>query len=277
MTCINESLRNRFRLLAVAVTASISLATCGGAARPAANRVAADEVAAGWAKAFDAGDAAALAALYAEDAHSTPPGGPAITGRGEIESYWRQDIGSGGAVTKLKPGDSVAQGDLLHVDGVYEVAAQDGLTLVKGQYQQLWRRADGQWQVQNEIWRLDPSLQRDPNAAERLSSLWTKAYNAGDAAGLMTLYADDAELATQPTGSVHGKDAIASFWKDDFGTAKPATTLTLTDVYMAGDLAHLEGTYEVSERGKATKGRYVQLWMREGNGWRIHREMWWRQ
>jgi hypothetical protein len=41
-------------------------------------------------------------------------------------------------------------------------------------------------------------------------------------------------------------------------------------------LAHLEGEYKVTDNGKVTEGRYTQLWMREGNGWRIHRELWWR-
>ena len=68
-------------------------------------------------------------------------------------------------------------------------------------------------------------------------------------------------------------DAIGSFWAEDFGVGKPTTTLTLSDVYMAGDLAHLEGEYEVADKGTVTKGRYVQLWMQEGNAWRIHREM----
>jgi ketosteroid isomerase-like protein len=74
---------------------------------------------------------------------------------------------------------------------------------------------------------------------------------------------------------VEGTDAIGSFWAEDFGGGKPTTTLTLTDVYMAGDLAHLEGEYEVADAGKITKGHYVQLWMQDGNAWRIHREMWW--
>jgi hypothetical protein len=45
---------------------------------------------------------------------------------------------------------------------------------------------------------------------------------------------------------------------------------------MAGELAHLEGEYKVTESGKITSGRYIQLWMRDPTGWRIHREMWWR-
>jgi uncharacterized protein (TIGR02246 family) len=260
----------------IAAFASLGLSACGNRA-PAADSAAASEVATAWAKAFNTGDASAVAALYAEDAHSMPPGGPAISGRSEIEAYWRDDLGSGGVMTTLTPADSIRLGDLLHVDGTYAVAANDGITVAKGQYQQLWGGGDGQWRVLHEIWRLDPSLQRDTDAADRLSSSWMKAYNAGDATALTALYAPDAELSTQPSGSVHGREAIGSFWSDDFGSDKPSTTLTLTDVYLAGDLAHLEGAYEVVEKGKSTKGRYVQLWMREGNTWQIHREMWWRQ
>lgn len=255
---------------------SVGFVACGRSA-PADNKAVAEEVSATWTRTFDAGDAAGLAALYAEDAQSFPPGSPAISGRSDIEAYWREDIGSGGVVTKLTADHTVAQGDLLHVAGVYDVVAKDGLSLAKGQYDQLWARVDNAWKVKHEIWRTDPSLQRDPDAAPQLSANWVKAYNAGDAAALMALYADDAELAIEPTGSIRGRDAIGSFWKDDFGSTKPSTALNLTDVYVAGDLAHLEGDYQVTERGKVTNGRFVQLWMREANAWRIHREMWWRR
>ena len=83
-------------------------------------------------------------------------------------------------------------------------------------------------------------------------------------------------LSTRPTGSLVGRDAIASFWKDDFGDGKPSTKLELADVYMAGGLADLEGEYEVTDKGKVSKGHYVQLWMQDDDAaWRIHREMWW--
>ena len=258
------------------VVISLGIAACAPSA-PADNEAVANEVSATWTRAFDAGDAAALAALYAEDAHSLPPASPAISGRSDIEAYWRDDIGSGGVATKLSPDHSVAQGDLLHVAGVYDVVGKDGVSLATGQYDQLWTRVDNTWKVKHEIWRTDPSLQRNPSAAPALSANWVKAYNAGDAGALMALYAEDAELATEPTGSIQGKEAIGAFWKDDFGTSQPSTALNLTDVYVAGDLAHLEGEYEVTEKGKVTHGRFVQLWTRDGNAWQIHRETWLRR
>lgn len=269
-----RTLTTRMVIGAVAVIfAAVAFAGCGGAA-PVENKATADEVTATWTSAFNSGDASALAALYAEDARSTPPGGPAAAGRGQIESYWRGDM-KPGETTKLTTTGSTAQGSLLHVNGAYEVAAKDGATVAKGQYDQLWKQDNGQWKVQSEMWRIDPSTQRDPAMADRFESQWTTAYNAGDATALAGLYNKDAVLSTKPSGSVEGKEAIEYFWKVDFGDGKPTTKLELTDVYLAGDLAHLEGQYEVADKGKVTKGHYVQLWMQDGDAWRIHREVWW--
>jgi ketosteroid isomerase-like protein len=109
-----------FGAIAVIFT-GVGLVGCGGAA-PAENKAAADEVTASWVKAFNSGDAAALAVLYTDTAHSTAPGGGPSTGRKEIEAYWRGDM-KPGEITELKATDSIAQGNLLHVSGTYAVSA----------------------------------------------------------------------------------------------------------------------------------------------------------
>jgi steroid delta-isomerase len=264
---------SRILQAALVTVAAVALASCARA--PVEDMAAANEVTAAFAAAYDAGDAAALGALYADDAHSIPPGTDEIQGRRAIEAYWRTDIGSGATRTTLTATGSIAHGDLLNVDGTYEVTAKEGdVTLARGQYTQLWKRIDGAWRVAHEIWRLDPSMQRNLDTAKRLSSLWTTAYNTGDVKGLTALYDSDAILAPRPGGNVVGRDAIASFWTADFGKGRPNTKLTLTDAYMAGELAHLEGEYEVDDKGELTVGHYVQLWMHDGSAWRIHREMW---
>ena len=257
-----------------AIVAGAVVVGCGGAA-PAENKTAGDEVAALWVKAFNSGNPTTLAALYTDTAHSTAPGGGPSTGRGEIEAYWRGDM-KAGETTALNVTESIAQGNLLHVSGTYAVSAKDAPKVAYGQFEQLWTNATGDWKVQSEIWSLDPMAQRDPDVASRLQSAWTNAYNAGDASTLATLYDKDAVLSTEPRGSIEGKEAIEYFWKVDFGGSKPTTKLEMTDAYLAGDLAHLEGEYEVNDKGKITKGHYVQLWMQDGDTWRIHREMWWR-
>ena len=269
---MNTMLKNRRFLWVAAVALAALLVACGQ--NPVQESTAAADVTAAWSNAFDSGNAAALAALYADNARSLPPEGGALVGRGQIESYWRGDIGEGGATTKLTTTDAVVQGDLLHVEGVYEVKGANDLELAKGQYQQLWTRAANGWLVQREMWRMDPALFRSIEVAERLTAEWTKAYNEGNGKALAALYSAEAILSTGPSGSFTGPTAIESFWVRDFGNAKPSSELTLSDVYLSGELAHLEGEYKVSDKGTTTEGRYVQLWMREGNVWRIHREMW---
>jgi len=42
-----------------------------------------------FAKAFNTGDAAAVAALYTEDAIILPPGGEMMKGRSAIQAFWK--------------------------------------------------------------------------------------------------------------------------------------------------------------------------------------------
>jgi ketosteroid isomerase-like protein len=174
----------------VAVSAALAAVACGRSSPLQQDTDVASEPTAAWVAAFNAGDAAALAALHAENARSLPPGGAPVTGRGQIESYWRDDLGEGGVTTILTPVDAVTQGDLVHVEGTYQVKGKDGAELASGQYQQLWARAGGRWQVEREMWRIDPAVQRQTDITERLTSSWTAAYNAGDAKALLALYAD---------------------------------------------------------------------------------------
>jgi ketosteroid isomerase-like protein len=233
-------------------------------------------VTATWSQALNANDATALSALYTDRARVIPPGGPALIGRTEIASYWKTDIGAGGTTTTVTPIAATEQGDLLHVEGTYEAKGKDGATLARGQYEQLWERTGGTWGVRHEFWRIDPAADANTDLAGRLSSTWTRAYNGGDAKALAALYANDAMLSSVQDGTFAGRDSIQSFWTGDLG-GSPTSTLTLSDAYVAGDLAHLEGEYKVEEKGRpVTTGRYTQLWMREGSDWRIHRELWWR-
>jgi uncharacterized protein (TIGR02246 family) len=45
-----------------------------------------------WAEAFNTGEAAALAAMYTEDAYVLPPGAEMMKGRRAIETFWRQQM-----------------------------------------------------------------------------------------------------------------------------------------------------------------------------------------
>jgi ketosteroid isomerase-like protein len=261
----------------VGIPVAVALAMAAGCAQGRATEDAngiASEVTGSWSKAFDTGDASALAALYADDARSFPTGRTPLAGRADIEAYWRGDIGEGNATTQLTMANARRDGDVLHLDGTYVVNAAKNIELASGQYQQVWRRAGDGWLIAREMWRMDPALVRGTQVSERLTTEWTRAYNAGDTKALAALYADEAVTSTVQEGNFTGRSAIEQFWAADFGDGKPASTLTVTDAYLSGDLAHLEGEYSVADKNVVTEGHYVQLWMRDGNAWRVHREMW---
>ena len=46
-------------------------------------------------EAFNAGDSAAVAALYTEDAIALPPGGPMVEGRAAIQEMWQGAMDGG--------------------------------------------------------------------------------------------------------------------------------------------------------------------------------------
>src|SRR5688572_13675584 len=113
--------KNRKWPWSIAVPIAALAVACGPTGAPQTGVDAAAEPTAAWTTAFNAGDPARLAALYAEDARTLPPGGPPVVGRGDIESYWRGDLGEGGVTTTLTPVDAVAQGNIVYVEGTYRV------------------------------------------------------------------------------------------------------------------------------------------------------------
>jgi ketosteroid isomerase-like protein len=45
-----------------------------------------------WTAAFNKGDSATVAAMYAEDAYVLPPGTDIVKGRAAIEAFWKQAV-----------------------------------------------------------------------------------------------------------------------------------------------------------------------------------------
>src|SRR6202030_809071 len=62
----------------------------GAAPALAQNKAAIEKLNDAWTAAFNEGDAAAVAALYTEDAYVLQPGSGMVKGRAAIEAFWRQ-------------------------------------------------------------------------------------------------------------------------------------------------------------------------------------------
>jgi ketosteroid isomerase-like protein len=65
-------------------------------------------------------------------------------------------------------------------------------------------------------------------------------------------------------------------WKSVFDSGIAAASLETADVEADGSLAYETGRYEMKLKdGKvADRGKYVVVWKRTGNEWRIHRDIW---
>ena len=106
-----------------------------------------------WTGAFNKGDAAAVAAMYTEDAYVLPPGAEMVKGHAAIEAFWRQ--------AAQQMGDAkLTTLDVLPLGGA--VAREIGTVTLKtksqppqeivGKYAVVWRKVDSKWKLATDIW-----------------------------------------------------------------------------------------------------------------------------
>lgn len=119
----------------------------------------------------------------------------------------------------------------------------------------------------------------DVAAMHAVDQTWLKAYNAGDADTLASLY--DEKAIPQPPGapSVHGRAAIRAFFASDVAASKKAGVAfhlgPNPDGGANGDLGWVSGTYSVTDAsGKVVEaGKYLSVSKKQGK-WRYIRDTW---
>ena len=104
-----------------------------------------------WQKAYNAGDAAAVTALYTTDAKLLVPGAEPGSGPKAIQELIAADIALGGKLT-LTLIDVVGFGDYALETGKWVATSPDGKHLDHGPYLVLYRKADGRWKMYRDIW-----------------------------------------------------------------------------------------------------------------------------
>lgn len=96
----------------IAALACASLAEAGANAEQAV----AEKVLVAYTRAYNAGDSAALAQVYAEDAVLLPPNGEIVRGRAAIEAFWKRGMGKD---LKLEVVDARLHGSVGYAVGIY--------------------------------------------------------------------------------------------------------------------------------------------------------------
>ena len=105
---------------------------------------------AAYAKAFNAGDAATIAALYSKDAIFMMPEEPAYKGTKGVRDRAQTAFDAGWRNIKFKTIKSGSNGDLAFNVGSVSMdqPSDDGMVKVKGKYLDVYQRQkDGRWKI----------------------------------------------------------------------------------------------------------------------------------
>jgi uncharacterized protein (TIGR02246 family) len=104
-----------------------------------------------WQAAYNAGDAAALTALYTDDAKLMAPGSEPASGHAAIQALFKADIAKG-AKNTLTLGDVTAFGDYALETGSWVANAADGKHLDHGTFMTFYKKVGGAWKIYRDTW-----------------------------------------------------------------------------------------------------------------------------
>jgi len=109
-------------------------------------------------------------------------------------------------------------------------------------------------------------------AIESRHAEWLKAFNGGDAAGVVAVYREDARMLPPNAEIISGRADLEAFCKEFIQTGAQLTFETLT-VHESPDLCASVGTYVMTfPAGSGVPndhGKFVEVWVRENNTWSI--------
>jgi uncharacterized protein (TIGR02246 family) len=123
-----------------------ALAQTGGELRTQIGRVSQ-----AWEKAYNAGDAGGVAALYTKDAVVMAPGAEPASGTSAIQALF-EAAAKQGAKNTLTTEDVTGFGSYAVETGKWVATAADGKHLDHGQYMTFYRKADGGWKIYRDTW-----------------------------------------------------------------------------------------------------------------------------
>jgi len=120
------------------------------------------------------------------------------------------------------------------------------------------------------------AAQNLPAAISAANGQFMEAFAAGDAMAVALLYTEDARLLPPGGTAVEGRPAIAAFWRAVIEGGVAQISLTIDEVQGAGDWAYELSRWAMydADGGTVGEGKYIVIWRRTAEGWRLHRDIW---
>jgi uncharacterized protein (TIGR02246 family) len=103
-----------------------------------------------YAAAVASGDAAAVAALYTDDAVVRNPQGLRLEGKQQIQDAYQASFDQGAATITITPSSALAVGDAVVVEGTYAytITPEGGQPIEsRGEYLAVNKQIDGEWKI----------------------------------------------------------------------------------------------------------------------------------
>ena len=111
---------------------------------------------------------------------------------------------------------------------------------------------------------------------EAANARFSADFAKGDATAVASHYTAAGQVLPPNGEVVHGREAIARFWKGAMDAGVKGVKLTVVEAESAGGTAHEVGAYALTGEGGKTldTGKYIVIWKRDGGQWKIHRDIW---
>ena len=118
---------------------------------------------------------------------------------------------------------------------------------------------------------------RHDDAIRSANQQFMQAFAAGDAAKIAALYTKDGRALPPGAETVSGAAGITALWQMVLGMGIKRAQLETGEVDSVTDSTAIEvGKYTLFLDGDtvADHGKYIVVWRREGDQWKLHRDIW---
>lgn len=101
----------------------------------------------------------------------------------------------------------------------------------------------------------------------------------GDHDLVASFYTEDAKIFPNNMGILKGRDTIAAYWRSPDGVNTTAHRVIPEEIKVLGEEAYDYGYYQgatLRKNGETVswKGKYVIIWKKENNDWKIYLDIW---
>jgi ketosteroid isomerase-like protein len=108
---------------------------------------------------------------------------------------------------------------------------------------------------------------------DKQNEAFDQAYASHDFKALGEFYNEDAIVYPQGADIIQGREQIQKLW-ESYQKDMTAVDYQTIEVIEAGDYAIQFGKYDSTYQGKPDQGRYMTVWKKAGDTWKIFRDSW---